>query len=95
VICRHIDQDFLDEIDLQTKLNKDKYNQHQMIIEHVFGTIKRAFGAYYFLTKRKFSVQGDLSLSFSAYNLRRVINILGVKEMLARLREKRELILAY
>jgi len=95
LICRHIDQDFLDEIDLQTKLNKDKYKQRQMIIEHVFGTIKRTWGAYYFLTKKKFSVQGELSLSFLAYNLRRVINILGVKEMLARLRERRKLILAY
>jgi transposase len=55
-IYRHIDQDFLDTIDLQTELNKDKYRLRQMIVEHPFGTIKRGWGAYYFLTKRKISV---------------------------------------
>jgi hypothetical protein len=27
-----------------------------MIVEHPFGTIKRGWGAYYFLTRRKVSV---------------------------------------
>lgn len=92
-ICRHVDQDFLDTIDLQTEMNKDKYRLRQMIIEHVFGTIKRGWGAYYFLTKRKLSVIGEISLSFLAYNFRRAINILEPKEILKRLRERRELAL--
>ncbi|SDF02504.1 transposase [Sporomusa acidovorans] len=75
IICRHVDQDFLDTIDLQTEINKEKYQLRQMIIEHVFGTIKRGWEAYYFLTKRKLSVIGEISLSFLAYNLRRAINI--------------------
>ena len=55
-ICRHVDQDFLDRIDLQTKRNMKKYKLRQMIVEHPFGTIKRGWGAYFFLTKRKVSV---------------------------------------
>jgi hypothetical protein len=89
-ICRHVDQDFLDTIDVQTEMNLDKYKQRQMIIEHVFGTVKRSWGAYYFLTKRKLSVSAEVSLSFWAYNLRRVLNILGVKEFLERLRQRRD-----
>lgn len=89
-ICRHVDQDFLDTIDVQTEMNMDKYKQRQMIIEHVFGTVKRSWGAYYFLTKRKLSVSAEISLSFLAYNLRRVLNILGVKEFLERLRQRRD-----
>jgi transposase len=90
-ICRHVDQDFLDTIDLQTEINKEKYQLRQMIIEHVFGTIKRGWEAYYFLTKRKLSVSGEIALSFLAYNFRRAINLLGPKEIFKRLREKREL----
>lgn len=89
-IFRHVDQDFLDTIDLQTELNKDKYKLRQMIIEHVFGTVKRGWEAYYFLTKRKLSVSGEIALSFLAYNLRRAMTILGPEEILRRLREKRE-----
>jgi hypothetical protein len=47
----------------------DKYKQRQMIVEHPFGTIKRSWGAYYFLTKRKISVSTEIALSFLAYNL--------------------------
>ncbi len=93
IVCRHVDQDFLDTIDLQTELNMDKYKQRQMIVEHSFGTIKRNWGAYYFLTKRKISVSTEIALSFLAYNLRRVMSILGNKEILRRLREKRKPVL--
>ena len=64
-----------------------------MIAEHPFGTIKRGWGAYYFLTKRKISVTAEISLSFLAYNLKRVMNILGNEEVLRRLREKRNPVL--
>jgi transposase len=94
IICRHVDQDFLDTIDLQTELNLDKYKLRQMIVEHPFGTIKRGWGAYYFLTRRKISVSTEISLSFLAYNLKRVMSILGNEELLRRLREKRKPVLA-
>jgi transposase len=93
-IFRHVDQDFLDTINLQTENNKEKYKQRQMIIEHVFGTIKRSWGAYYFLTKRKLSVSGEMALSFFAYNLRRAITLMGTKEILKKLRDKKELAIA-
>ena len=88
IICRHPDQDFLDTIDLNTEINKEKYQLRQMIVEHPFGTIKRSWGAYFFLTKRKLSVTSEIALSFLGYNLLRAINILGVEEILRRLRKK-------
>jgi len=93
IVCRHVDQDFLDTIDLQTELNRDKHKLRQMIAEHPFGTIKRGWGAYYFLTKRKISVSTEISLSLLAYNLKRVMSILGNEEILRRLREKRKPVL--
>jgi hypothetical protein len=64
-----------------------------MIVEHPFGTIKRGWGTYYFLTKRKISISAEISLAFLAYNLRRAMNILGNEELLRRLRAKRQPIL--
>lgn len=93
-ICRHADQDFLDQIDSQTKRNIKKYKLRQMIVEHPFGTIKRGWGAYFFLTKRKVSVSAEISLSFLAYNLKRAINILGSEEILRKLRQRRKVVLA-
>lgn len=91
IICRHVDQDFLDTIDLATELNMEKYRRRQMIVEHPFGTIKRGWGMYYFLTRGRVSVRTEMALSYLAYNLRRVITILGVKEIIERLRERRKL----
>ena len=84
-ISRSVDQDFLDIVDRRTAENKEKYRQRQTIIEHVFGTVKRTMNAGYFLTRKIPSVRAEASLTFLAYNMKRVINILGVKEILRRL----------
>jgi len=62
--------------------NRDKYKRRQAIVEHPFGTIKRSWGYYYTLLKGKQKVEAEYSLVFLTYNLRRAINILGVKDLL-------------
>ena len=42
----------------------------------------------YFLTKGIQSVKAEISYGFLAYNIKRVINILGVKEIIRRLTGK-------
>lgn len=86
-VFRHKDQDILDGIERETRENLKTYKLRQMIVEHPFGTIKRAWGASYLLTRRKRSVSAEIALSFLSYNLKRVINILGTEEMIRRLRE--------
>jgi transposase len=93
-IFRNVDQDFLDTIDLKTKADYEKYKQRQMIVEHPFGTIKHTWSAGYFLTRRIESVTAEVALSYLAYNLKRTINILGVEEMVERLKERRKPALA-
>lgn len=51
------------------------------IVEHPFGTVKRAMGAGYVLTRGLQNVTGEFSLVFLAYNLKRAINILGPKAL--------------
>ncbi|MBZ4647186.1 MAG: hypothetical protein JG777_2675 [Clostridia bacterium] len=84
-ITRCIDQDFLDVVDERTAKNKELYKKRQMIVEHPFGTIKRGWGLSYFLTRGLESVKEEASLAFLAYNMKRVINILGIKEVIKRL----------
>lgn len=84
-VHRNLDQPLLDEIDRRTRGNKELYAQRQMIVEHPFGTIKRAWGFTHFLTRGLSSVGTENKLHLLAYNLRRVISILGVEEIVKRL----------
>lgn len=51
-------------------------------VEHVFGTFKAWFGHTHFLTRRLPNVSAEISLSVLAYNLRRVLALLGLKRMM-------------
>jgi transposase len=51
-----------------------------------FGTIKARMGATHFLTKTLPKVAGEMALHVLAYNLTRVMNIIGVKPLLAAMR---------
>ena len=80
----------MDRIDRETRKNLATYQLRQMIVEHPFGIIKRAWGVSYFLTRRKVSVSAEIALSFLAHNLKRVINILETEEILRRLRQNQK-----
>jgi hypothetical protein len=54
------------------------YAARQQIIEHVFGTIKRQWGYDHILLKGLRKNEGEFGLIYLVYNLRRIINILGV-----------------
>jgi len=46
-------------------------------VEHPFGTLKAWMGATHFLTKKLTNVSTEMSLHVLAYNMKRVINLLG------------------
>jgi Transposase DDE domain len=66
---------------VQRRLNEhpEKMRQRRETVEHPFGTLKMRMGATHFLTKRLPKVATEMALHVLAYNLTRVINILGVK----------------
>ncbi len=74
-------QEFSREVDRRTKANMDTYHQRKQVVEHPFGTVKRAFGFSYFLTRGNENVRAESVLHFFVYNLKRVINIVGTKEL--------------
>jgi hypothetical protein len=50
--------------------------------EHPFGTLKLWMGSSHFLTRTLQRVRTEMSLHVLAYNLKRVMRILGIGEML-------------
>ncbi|CAE6829680.1 IS1182 family transposase ISBusp4 [Paraburkholderia nemoris] len=55
-------------------------------VEHVFGTLKHWMGATHFLTRTLGRVSTEMSLQVFAYNLKRLMNILGVTGMMKAMR---------
>jgi transposase len=53
------------------------------IVEHPFGTIKAWMGSTHFLMKRLPNVKTEIGLHVLAYNLKRVMAILGAKPLIA------------
>ena len=92
-LSRSEDQDFLDTVDARTKENMAKYIRKQMIVEHPFGTIKRTMNASYYLCRGKEAVSTETALILLAYNLKRVINILGVANLRRKIAEYRAIFL--
>ncbi len=60
--------------------------QRRETVEHPFGTIKARMGATHFLMKRLKNVRTEMALSVLAYNLTRVMNILGIEPLMAAMR---------
>jgi len=62
--------------------NKDVYRKRQAIVEHPFGIIKRQWDFYYIMTKKSMKrASADVGLIFTAFNLRRIFNLIGQNEL--------------
>ena len=55
-------------------------------VEHPFGTIKARMGATHFLMKTLPRVASEMALHVLAYNLTRVMNIMGIQPLMAAMR---------
>jgi transposase len=57
-------------------------------VEHPFGTLKHRMGLTHFLTRTLPRVSTEMSLHVLAYNLKRVMQILGVEALMTALMPK-------
>ncbi len=71
---------------LETSEGKEKLRLRRELVEHPFGTMKRAFNQGYLLLKGLRKVKGEVGFTMLAYNMRRAINILGVGMLMTLLR---------
>ncbi len=57
--------------------NYEIYRRRQAIVEHPYGVIKRQWDFYYIMTKKTIKhASADVGLIFTAYNLRRIFNLI-------------------
>jgi hypothetical protein len=64
----------------------EKMRQRRETVEHPFGTIKSWMGSTHFQMKTLKRVSTEMALHVLAYNLKRVMNILGIGPLMAAMR---------
>jgi transposase len=78
--------DAVEENHQRYQANPQLYRKRQEINEHIFGTIKRKWGYSYTDLIGLEKVNGEHSLIMLVYNIKRSINILGVPDLIAKLK---------
>jgi len=73
---------------MQARLDRmpDAMLVRRQTVEHPFGTLKSWMGSAHFLTKTLEKVRTEMSLHVLAYNLKRMIQILGARPLIAAIR---------
>ncbi len=79
-------EDVLETVQRRLDENPQAMRQRRETVEHPFGTIKAWMGATHFLMKRLRNVRTEMALSVLAYNLTRVMNIIGIRPLMAAIR---------
>ena len=82
-ITRWEHEHLLEAVQRRLDENPHAMRQRRETVEHPFGTIKMRMGATHFLMKRLGNVRTEMALSVLAYNLTRVINIVGIRSLMA------------
>jgi transposase len=67
----------IDEMRERLRLEPKKLILRKSLVEHPFGTIKRAFNQGYLLLRGLRKVCGEVGFSMLAYNMRRILSLLG------------------
>ncbi len=78
----------IEEMNKKIQSNPGIINKRKGLVEHPFGALKRTMNHGYFLTKGLAKVNTEFDLSVLAYNVKRVINIMGYKGLVAALAQK-------
>jgi transposase len=76
-IWRWEHEEVMDEMRKRLRLHPEVMDKRKEVVEHPFGTVKRAFNAGYLLLKGLRKVDGEVGFTMIAYNMRRALNILG------------------
>jgi transposase len=81
-ITRWVHEHILENMEQRVQTNPKLIRKRKQIVEHPFGSIKHWNDQGYFLMRGLEKVRAEMSLSALAYNIKRVMNILGVPKMI-------------
>jgi hypothetical protein len=76
----------LEVVQARLDRNPEKMRLRRQTVEHPFGTIKSWMGSTHFLMKRLRNVRTEMALHVLAYNMKRVMRILGVGGLMEAIR---------
>jgi transposase len=85
-ITRWENEHVLEAVQKRLDKNPQAMRQRRETAEHPFGTLKMRMGATHFLMKRLPKVVTEMALHVLAYNLTRVMNIMGIQPLMAAIR---------
>jgi len=84
-IKRWVDQGVIDRLRERIRGQPQLLKQRKTLAEHPFGTIKWGMNQGFFLLKGISKVTTETGLTVLSYNLKRVLNIMGVEQMISSL----------
>jgi len=76
----------LEKIEQALEKDPTKMSVRRQTVEHTFGTLKSWMGSTHFLTRTLEHVSTEMSLNVLAYNLKRVIGIVGINPLIRAIR---------
>jgi transposase len=85
-ITRWEHEHVLEAVQRRLDANPQAMRMRRETVEHPFGTLKMRMGATHFLMKRLPKVATEMALHVLAYNLTRVMNIMGIQPLMAAIR---------
>ena len=85
-ITRWEHEHVLEAVQRRLDEHPEKMRQRRETVEHPFGTIKSWMGYTHFQMKTLKRVGTEMALHVLAYNLKRVINIIGIAPLIAAMR---------
>ncbi len=85
-IARWEHEDVLDRMQRRLEARPDLAAIRRCTVEHPFGTLKAWMGATHFLTKTLARVRAEMSLHVLAYNMKRMMRILGAEALIEKMR---------
>jgi transposase len=86
LISRWVHEHVLEAVQRRLDEHPEKMRQRRETVEHPFGTIKARMGATHFLMKTLPRVATEMAMHVLAYNLTRVMNIVGAQPLMAAMR---------
>ena len=81
-VSRWVHEDVIERAKARLNERPDAMRVRRATVEHPYGTLKAWMGATHFLTKTLNHVSTEMSLYILAYNMKRVINLLGTRKLL-------------
>ena len=77
----------VDEMRSRLGRDPDPMTLRRCTVEHPFGTIKAWMGSTHFLMRRLRNVRTEMALNVLAYNIKRMVNMIGIRKLMTAMAE--------